>query len=97
MIALISKATHVITDSGGLQKDAFFLKKPCSTYRNTTEWQETLIGEQNALIINPDNTIDTQKLIARLTKKYDTLNTLSPYGNGHASEAILKIIENHAA
>jgi len=93
MIALIQKAFHVITDSGGLQKDAFFLNTPCSTYRNTTEWEETLITHHNALIITPDNQINTTKLTHRLLTDAPTVAPSHPYGTGNAAEEILRIIE----
>jgi UDP-N-acetylglucosamine 2-epimerase (non-hydrolysing) len=50
MLSLVARSQCVITDSGGLQKEAFFLGTPCVTLRNETEWSETLSDGRNVLI-----------------------------------------------
>lgn len=50
MLLLIERSKAVITDSGGLQKEAFWLKRPCITLRRETEWRETLVGGWNRLV-----------------------------------------------
>jgi UDP-N-acetylglucosamine 2-epimerase len=49
MIALVARARIVLTDSGGLQKEAFFLGRPCVTLRDETEWVETVSGGGNVV------------------------------------------------
>lgn len=49
MIALVARARIVLTDSGGLQKEAFFLGRPCVTLRGETEWVETVTGGGNVV------------------------------------------------
>jgi len=55
MLALVQGARVVVTDSGGVQKEAFFLETPCVTLRETTEWPETVDAGWNRLVgADPD-------------------------------------------
>jgi UDP-GlcNAc3NAcA epimerase len=78
----------LITDSGGMQKEAFFAKTQTLTIRNETEWPETIRAKYNRLV-NPK-----EKFIYAFAKKYISSigNSAKPYGNGKTAELIIKII-----
>ena len=50
MLMLLNNCNKVLTDSGGLQKEAFFAKKECVTLRNETEWIETVEAKANVIV-----------------------------------------------
>jgi UDP-GlcNAc3NAcA epimerase len=85
MIMLLQNARLVLTDSGGLQKEAFFSKKPCVTMRDETEWTELIDGGFNMLAgTDPENIVSCcQEMLA---KKLDF--TVELYGNGNACSII---------
>jgi UDP-GlcNAc3NAcA epimerase len=76
----------VLTDSGGIQKEAYFLRKPCITFRPETEWVETLANRWNQLVYNDLDALP--QLIDSLPGQYD--DTL--YGDGKAAEKIAEIL-----
>ena len=89
MIWLLKNCDAVVSDSGGVQKEAFFFKKPCITMRDQTEWVELI--EQGVNILAG---ADTQKIIQyteyMLGKEID--DPLNLYGGGHAAENIARIL-----
>ena len=98
MLALIQSASWVLTDSGGLQKEAFFLNCPCITLRNETEWVETLQDDANR-IAGSDGALLAKNLSAleqRPQRVFGiaTMSTAGPFGTGHAAERIVEAICN---
>jgi len=90
MVWLIDNCDLVITDSGGLQKEAFFFKKPCITLRDETEWTELVENKFNILVgANKHKILDVYKNKDSLLVSNFSLNL---YGNGKASENIIKEI-----
>jgi len=96
MLALIQGASWVLTDSGGLQKEAFFLNCPCVTLRNETEWVETLRDHANCIAGS-----DGARLAERLTELarrprrfFDDApeGNDGPFGTGHAAQQIVEAI-----
>lgn len=89
MLQLIANAKMILTDSGGLQKEAFFFKKFCITLRDETEWVELVDNNCNVLVGADENKILN-------TVDYFYHNTfpshLSLYGNGNAGNIIASIL-----
>lgn len=88
MLMLEKNANMILTDSGGVQKEAYMLKVPCITLRNETEWVETvedkwnsLVGTQKESIINAINNFNPIK-----AQKF-------AFGDGKASLKIVKILK----
>ena len=92
MIWLLKNCNAVVSDSGGVQKEAFFFKKPCITMRDQTEWVELIENGVNVLA-----GADTQKIIdltqAMLGKVIEDPNNL--YGGGQASQNIVQVLEKN--
>jgi len=92
MVWLIDNSSIVITDSGGLQKEAYFFKKPCITLRDETEWVELLESNVNVLAGADKNKILEKYM--NYQKISTDFNTLNLYGEGKASENIIKELLN---
>jgi UDP-GlcNAc3NAcA epimerase len=93
MLRLTRHARLVLTDSGGLQKEAFYLGTPCLTLRDTTEWTETVEAGWNRLVA-----IDRETIVATARSWKPTgVPKHEPFGDGHAAERIVTIISELAA
>jgi UDP-GlcNAc3NAcA epimerase len=77
MIALLDGCSRVLTDSGGLQKEAYFFRRPCITLRDVTEWPETIDAGWNRLWGEAD---------------YKPRIEINGYGDGHAAEKIADLL-----
>ncbi len=90
MVWLIDNCELVMTDSGGLQKEAYFFSKPCITLRDETEWVELVDIGVNVLVgANKDKIIDAYKNRQSPITRHQSLNL---YGGGKASETIIKTL-----
>jgi UDP-GlcNAc3NAcA epimerase len=86
MISHIKNCKYVITDSGGLQKEAFFMKKMCLTLRNQTEWIELVEGGYNYLCeIDSDKILEANSKILTISKSFEE----NYYGNGNTGNQII--------
>lgn len=91
MLYLQENSLAIFTDSGGVQKEAFFAGKPCVTLRDETEWVELVEHGFNTLVgADKDKILATEAVLAG--KKCDFSMPL--YGDGHAGEKIVKAIVN---
>ncbi len=87
MLVLTKHAQVVLTDSGGLQKEAYLLGVPCVTLRDETEWIETVEAGWNIL-----TGTDPDKIVAVAGQIAPSPAACTLYGDGHASERIIKIL-----
>lgn len=92
MLAIVDRASVVITDSGGLQKEAYLLKTPCITIRTETEWIETVQSGWNCLVEPVGEAIITAY---RRMREYQPAEHPDFYGDGHCAEEIVRLLENH--
>lgn len=89
-IALLQNSMKIVTDSGGIQKEAYLLKVPCITMRRNTEWIETLKGQWNVL-----TGVDSKKILNAI-KRASPASKYSKwaFGNGKTSHVISKLLSN---
>jgi len=92
MLYLLDNSKLVITDSGGLQKEAYFFNKYCLTLRDSTEWVELIENNVNSLVnVNSESLVDD--LTAYLENKID--NSTYLYGSGNTSSLIADQLLEH--
>jgi UDP-GlcNAc3NAcA epimerase len=84
-------AALIVTDSGGVQKEAYFHRTPCVTVRTETEWPETITAGWNRLA-NPDS---TEAILAAVDATSRTIQRgeIPEYGDGRAAAKVVDIIE----
>jgi UDP-GlcNAc3NAcA epimerase len=91
MIELLKHCEMVITDSGGVQKEAFFFGKHCLVTRDETEWTELVDLHYNFMVgADTDKIVNTVSEVAKASAKFD----VKPYGEGNAAEKIALVLKN---
>ena len=89
MVMLEKNAHLIVTDSGGMQKEAFFHKVPCVTLRDETEWVELVDTGVNVLV-GADKGKIMQSIDRMIEKEID--GSLAVYGRGDAGEKVVEIL-----
>ena len=97
LVGAIEKSYLLLTDSGGLQEEAPSLGKPVLVLRETTERPEAVTAGTAKLVgTNPDVVVSEAKELLSNEAAYQKMATaINPFGDGHASERILQLVENY--
>jgi UDP-GlcNAc3NAcA epimerase len=91
-LALLQEAAAVVTDSGGVQKEAYLAATPCVTLRDTTEWTETVELGWNRLV-----GLDVQQALAALNGIEAPASRPDLYGGGQAAQRVVEALERWAS
>jgi UDP-N-acetylglucosamine 2-epimerase (non-hydrolysing)/UDP-GlcNAc3NAcA epimerase len=89
-LELARNARAVLTDSGGVQKEAYLLETPCVTLRDTTEWVETVDAGWNVLV-----DLDADAALRALDRPVPAGARPSLYGGGNAAERICDVLDSY--
>jgi UDP-N-acetylglucosamine 2-epimerase (non-hydrolysing) len=92
LVAAVMGSAGVVTDSGGLQKEAFLLRVPATTVRPETEWVETVDLGWNVLVGS-----DLSALREAVQRPRPADTDAAPYGDGHAAERVVQVLSERAA
>lgn len=86
-VSLVNDAIKIVTDSGGLQREAFFAGKQCVTVLDFVVWPETMVSNRNQLA-----TPNSKEILAKLDCIQSVDYSYQPFGDGHAGEKIVNLI-----
>lgn len=86
-ISLVNRAKKIVTDSGGLQREAFFAGKQCVTVLDFVVWPETMVSNRNQLAHQ-----DANDILEKLNVVQNIDSTYHPFGDGHSGEKIVELI-----
>jgi UDP-N-acetylglucosamine 2-epimerase len=90
MLAAERNARMILTDSGGVQKEAYFLGVPCVTLRDETEWCELVTAGWNTIV-----GLDVEKIV-RTVREWRPSGDRPPlFGDGHAAARIVEVLESN--
>ncbi len=86
-LSLVNEAKKVVTDSGGLQREAFFAEKQCITILDFVVWPETMVANRNCLA-KPV----AKEILNKLSSEQTVDRSYKPFGNGYAGEAVVQLL-----
>ena len=86
-ISLVNDARKIVTDSGGLQREAFFAEKQCVTVLDFVVWPETMVDNRNQL-----SRPNAQEILTKLNATQKIDKSYMPFGNGQAGKNIVNLI-----
>ena len=89
-VYLVNHAKKIVTDSGGLQREAYFARKQCVTIFDHIVWPETMTEKRNQL-----SKPNKDEILKLLNEKVDFENYDYPFGDGHSSRKIIECIKNY--
>ena len=89
-VYLTLHAKKIITDSGGLQREAFFAEKQCVTVFDYVVWPETMIDNRNQLA-----KADRNDILEKLNCRQVISEKEKPFGDGHSAEKIVELISEY--
>lgn len=87
-ICLVNHAKKIVTDSGGLQREAFFAGKKCVTILDFVAWPETMVGKRNVLSASR-----AEEILEKLAEDQSVDESYKPFGDGSAARKIVKMLE----